>query len=402
MRFLNAYNFDANATHPVLAEVVGELSALGWSLGNPSSVHGAGQAARALIEKARQQVLRLVGGDRARHRLLFTSGASEALNALILKSGRRHLIASAVEHAAVLETARYAEEQGARLTVIAPRPEGGFDPSDFVSACGAEKSLVLVMAANNETGAILPVREIAAAIKKASPATLIICDAVQAAGKIPVSIDSLGVDALVLSGHKFGGLPGVGCIIAKKDLYLEPWLFGGPQEQGYRAGTENVYAIHAMGVAASLAERELESRAGRLKAFSEDLSKRLTALSERVGVQRFSPHHLPNTLSVRLHGVKADDAVVALDLQGIAVSSGSACASGRPAPSHVLLAYGLSESAARETLRVSLPLNCDELQYRNASAVLVACLERMLESGIGVVAAEARSDALGSSAEGVC
>jgi cysteine desulfurase len=346
---------DWNATTPLRREAR-EAMAAAWNLdGNPSSVHAEGRQARKLVEDARAAIAGAVGGQ-ARN-VVFASGGTEA-NALALTPGLRRasgapanrLLVSAIEHASVLAGGRFASDA---IGTIGVTRAGVLDLARLRAMLeSGPPALVSVMLANNETGALQPVAEAAALVHAAGG--MLHVDAIQAFGKRPFGIDSLKADLLTLSAHKVGGPKGVGAlIVAEGVLGLEPLLRGGGQELGRRAGTENVAGIAGFGAAASAASVALEAEARRL----EDQRRRLeSGLREFPGIIVFSDEvpRLPNTTLFTVPGLKAETAVIGFDLAGIAVSSGSACSSGKVQPSHVLAAMGAGPEVAKGAVRLSL------------------------------------------------
>lgn len=341
---------DYNATAPVrpsAAAAVAEALRLG---ANPSSVHRPGRTARRLLEQARGRVAALVGA--APDDVVFTSGGTEANNLAL--AGTRDplgtLIVSAIEHDSVLAPACAGM---ARVEIVRAETNGLVDLTALERALDRASGsiLVSVMLANNETGVIQPVGE-AVRLARARGAR-VHCDAVQAAGRIPVDIMRLGVDMLTLSGHKIGGPPGVGALVLRGGLELKPLLRGGGQERGRRAGTENLPGIAGFGAAALEAAADLDriTEIGRLR---DDLERRLTAAAPAAVVYGAPAPRLPNTICIGLPGVAAETQVMALDLAGVAVSAGAACSSGKVRPSHVLQGMGFDEAAARSAIRISL------------------------------------------------
>ncbi|HSR72701.1 MAG TPA: cysteine desulfurase family protein [Kiloniellales bacterium] len=333
---------DYNATAPLrpeAAEAVGHSLAV---IGNPSSVHRFGRLARRLLDEARAEVAALVGA--APEQIVFTSGGTEA-NALALSgTGRRRLLVSAGEHDSVLAAAPGAQ-------CIPLEPDGRVDLAALDAALAKDETpaLVSVMLANNETGVIQPLGEVVARAR--AHGALVHCDAVQAAGKIPLDFGELGVDLLTLSAHKLGGPQGVGALVVSSDREITPLIRGGGQEHRRRAGTENLPGIVGFGAAA----RAAASLAGmeRLAAWRDALERRITALAPEAVVFGRGAPRLPNTSCLALPGLAAETQVMALDLAGVAVSAGSACSSGKVAPSHVLRAMGASEAEASSAIRVS-------------------------------------------------
>jgi cysteine desulfurase len=346
---------DWNATTPLRAEARAAMAA-GWDLtGNPSSVHAEGRQARRLVEEARSVISGAVGA--LPRNVVFTSGGTEA-NALALSSGLwrasafpvQRLLVSAIEHASVLEGGRFPAGATVRIGVT----RSGLIDLDQLRAAleGGPAALVSVMLANNETGAVQPISEVASIVHAAGG--LLHVDAIQALGKIPFDINVLGADLLTLSAHKIGGPKGVGAVVlAEGVLGLEPVLRGGGQELGRRAGTENVSGIAGFGGAARAAMASLASEAIRLGTLRNRLER---DLKQTPGVIVFSDDapRLPNTTLFTVPGLKAETAVIGFDLAGTAVSSGSACSSGKVQPSHVLQAMGFGPDLAQGAVRLSL------------------------------------------------
>jgi cysteine desulfurase NifS len=346
--------------------------------GNPSSIHEAGRDAREGIDKARRQVARLINA-RPR-RIVFTGGGSEADNlaikGVVFASGERgaHVITSAVEHPAVLQTCRFLERIGCRVTYLPVDAEGFIDPERLRRAIDEETVLVSLMAANNEVGTLQPVRELCAVARRRG--VLFHTDAVQAAGKIPLDVRELDVDLLTLSAHKFHGPKGVGALYVRKGVRLEPLVHGGKQEGGLRAGTENVAAIVGLGKAAELAAGAV--REGERIARLRDLLER--GVRERIPGALLNGHRkqrLPNTLNLTLPGLRGESLVVALDRFGVSLSPGSACKAGSPEPTHVLLAMGRSEEEAHCSVRFSLSHTTTEREIEETTAALAHVLEEM-------------------------
>jgi cysteine desulfurase len=343
---------DYNATAPVkpaVAEAVARALELG---GNPSSVHRVGRLARRAVEEARAKVAALAGAEPAE--VIFTSGGTEANNLALKGSGRRRLLISAVEHDSVLAAA---SASGAEVTLVAVDSDGVVDLAALEEALAAGEgpapgpALVSVMLANNETGVVQPLAEVARRAHQVG--AIVHCDAVQAPGRLPFDRAALGVDLLTLSAHKLGGPQGVGALIAGAGAGLTARQHGGGQELGRRAGTENLPGIVGFGVAAELAADDLGARA-RLAGLRDDLEARLAALAPGLIVFGQGAERLANTSCFALPGLGSETQVMALDLAGVAVSAGAACSSGKVQPSHVLRAMGASEEAAASAIRVSL------------------------------------------------
>ncbi|HEB86247.1 MAG TPA: aminotransferase class V-fold PLP-dependent enzyme [Gammaproteobacteria bacterium] len=353
---------DNNATTAIAQSVKDAmLPYLDSLFGNPSSIHSTGRDAREAVDKARRQIARLIGARPKR--IIFTGGGSEADN-LALKgvafsraSSGRHIITSRIEHPAILQTTAFLERQGFRITYLEVDREGLIQSQQLEEALTDETILVSIMLANNEVGTIQPIRQLVQIAH--ARGVLFHTDAVQAAGKIPIDIEELEVDLLSLSGHKFHAAKGVGALYVRKGVELESLIHGGQQESGRRAGTENVPAIVGMGKAAELALQSLQK------------SPAMARLRDRLqeGIQTLVPHshlnghperRLPNTLNMTLPGLRGESLVVALDQHGISFSSGSACKSGSPKPTHVLMAMGCSQADAHCAVRFSLDAGTTE------------------------------------------
>lgn len=343
----NVY-LDCNATAPVRPEVTEAVAQLLAEGGNPSSVHQAGRRARGRLDDARAEVAGLVGVKPSN--VIFTSGGSEANATALTQSGVKHLIISAIEHDSVLETTKMG---GLQYDVIPVDGEGRVDLEALEQCLKSvvEPTLVSLMLANNETGVIQPVADAAALARRYG--ALVHCDAVQAAGKISIDFEALGVDYLSLSAHKIGGPMGVGALILRDSSPLTPLIRGGGQEQGRRAGTENLPGIVGFGVAAASAKSGLTDFA-RLSDFRDQLESRVKAEAPSAILFGSGAPRLPNTSCLSMPGVASDIQLIDFDLAGICVSSGAACSSGRVRASHVLEAMGVEAPASGEVIRVSL------------------------------------------------
>jgi cysteine desulfurase len=345
---------DNNATTPVdpaVRDVM--LPFLGEEFGNPSSPYSLARGAAAALARAREQVARLI--EASPDEIVFTGCGTESNNAAIRammlgNPGRRHLVVTQVEHSSVLNFVKHLEEMGFSVTRLAVDRNGQIDLGDLTRAVTKETCGVSIMAANNETGIMLPVKE-AAAIAHAAGA-LFHTDAVQAVGKIPLSSRALGMDYLSLSGHKFHAAKGVGALYVRAGAPFSPYIVGGDQESGRRGGTENVAGIAGLGRAAELAREQLTLAADRVQRLRDKLEAAVTSNVKGVSVVGRNVARLPNTACFLIEGVEAEALLALLDMDGICCSSGSACASGAPEPSHVLRAMGLQDGSA--PLRVSL------------------------------------------------
>ena len=370
---------DWNATTPLRPEALAAMTAALSFAGNPSSIHAEGRAARRIVETARQAVAKAVGADAAA--LIFTSGGTEA-NALVLTPTASHprLLVSAVEHASVMAGGRFAVDA---IETVCVHSSGVVDLDDLRQKISAgPPALVALMLANNETGVIQPVAEASEIIHAAGGCLHV--DAIQALGKIPVDLKALGADSLALSAHKIGGPTGVGALVfASAVPSMEPLIRGGGQEQGRRAGTENLAGIAGFGAAVQAA---LAGNSQAIEALRDLLESGLRE-TRRVTVFGDDALRLPNTILFTAPGLKAETAVIGFDLAGIAVSSGSACSSGKVQPSHVLAAMGVAPDQARGAIRLSLgwtstdeDVQCTIKAWRKlADTLLKRCDETELE-----------------------
>ena len=346
--------FDHNATTPLDPRVRDAmLPWLGGLHGNPSSAHAAGRRARAAVESAREQVAALLGGRP--EEVVFTSSGSEANNTVIFAAGKQcgyrgRLVTSVLEHPSVRAAAARMAAEGMTLTELSPRTDGRIAADDVEAALTGDTRLVCLMMANNELGTLQPVPEVAAACRERGVPVL--CDAVQAIGKLPVDTGELGVDYLSLGGHKFHAPSGVAALWVRAGAELEPLLVGASQESSRRAGTENVPSIVGLGEAAALAVAELEKRHAYLLALREQLEAGLATIPGAVVHCAASPR-LPHTSHVAFDGVSGHQLMLELDRSGYAVSTGSACHSGRPQPSPAVTALGVTADEALASLRIS-------------------------------------------------
>lgn len=337
---------DWNATAPLRAEAKASVIAAMAVTGNPSSVHADGRAARRLVEAAREQVAALVGA--ASRDVVFTSGGTEANMLALSPSLGETLLVSAIEHPSVRSGGRFAAAEAIPVTAA-----GIVDLTALQSLlAGRSRPLVSVMLANNETGVIQPVAAVAAIVHAAGG--LLHVDAVQGPGRIPCDFQALGADLMTLSSHKIGGPQGVGALIKRDGLLLDSQIKGGGQERGARAGTENVAGIAGFGAAAEAVRQGLAEEAARMAVLRDRFEAGITAGAPQAVIFGAETARLPNTTLFSAPGMKAETAVIAFDLEGVAVSSGSACSSGKVAPSHVLAAMGVPEALARGAIRVSL------------------------------------------------
>jgi cysteine desulfurase len=373
--------FDHNATTPPSPEVTeAVVRALTDDFGNASSVHHFGQRAKALLDDARSAVAALIGGEPAE--IVFTSGGTEADN-LALRgaaealeaTGRRHLVTTAIEHEAVLNTVKALVKRGWTSTLLPVDATGIVAPSALAAAITRETAIVSVMHANNEIGTVQPIADLAAIAHEHG--ALFHTDAVQSAAKIPVDVKALGIDLLAVSAHKFNGPKGAGALWVRRGTRLVSTMTGGKHERNRRGGTENVPGIAGMGVAARLGREKLTANAARLSALRDRLERGVIARVAGTVVNGAPTPRVPNTTNISFDGVEAESLLIALDLEGFAVSTGSACSSGTLEPSHVLRAMGLNSHRTQNSIRFSLGAGNDEAQVDALLAKLPATVEKL-------------------------
>jgi len=348
---------DHAATTPTQPEVVkAMLPYFTNAFGNPSSIHSYGQEAKGAIEEARDKVAALIGAPS--EEIVFTSGGTEADNfalkgvAFANEGKGNHIITTSIEHHAVIETCKFLERRGFRVTYLPVDAYGLVAPDDVRKAITDKTILISVMHASNEVGTIEPITEIGKIAGEAS--VYFHTDAVQTVGHIPVNVDDLGVDLLSLSAHKLYGPKGVGMLYIRKGTRLVPFMHGGDQERRRRAGTDNVPAIVGFGKAAELAQKDLSKEAERLTSLRDELIKGLLERIDHIHLNGHPTIRLPNNVNVSVDFVEGESMLLNLDLEGICASTGSACSSSSLEPSHVLLALGLSPEQAHGSLRFTL------------------------------------------------
>lgn len=370
---------DANATTPMLPEVFEAMRP--WLLehfGNASSIHQHGQQARAAVERARTSVARLLNCRESE--VVFTSGGTESDNLAVfgLVQAGDHVITSSIEHHAVLHAAERLAARGIEVTFLPVSSDCRIDPAEVKRALRPNTRIISIMMANNETGVIQPVEEIGKVAQEAD--VWFHTDAVQAIGKIPVDTLAIGCDLLSISGHKFHAPQGTGVLYVRRGTQLEPLLYGGAHERRRRAGTENVAGIVGLGKAAEIAAQSLTSGTPeRLTELRDRLEAGVLAKVEGTGVNGAGQPRVPNTSNLYFNNLEGEALVIALDLKGIAVSGGSACASGASEPSHVLTAMGLPPERARASLRFSLTkLNTDQ-DIADALEIIPTAVSRLRE-----------------------
>ncbi|MBI2185669.1 MAG: cysteine desulfurase NifS [Acidobacteria bacterium] len=372
---------DHNATtplHPAVADAM--VAVLREEFGNPSSVHHFGQRAKAAVDEARSAVAALIGAEPSD--VVFTSGGTESDNLAIRgaaealeRTGRRHLVASAIEHEAVLNTLKALARRGWSTTLLPVDGTGIVAPDALREALTDQTAVVSIMHANNEIGTVQPVAELARIAHERG--ALFHTDAVQSAGKIPVDVKALGVDLLSISAHKFYGPKGIGALWMRRGLRLLPVLTGGKQERNRRAGTENVPGIVGMGAAAALARGKMAEEAGRLTTLRDRLEEGILRAVPGTAVNGARTPRVPNTTNISFDRIEAESLLIALDLEGIAVSTGSACSSGTLEPSHVLKAMGFPPHRTQNSIRFSPGAANTEAEIDRVIAVLPAVVEKL-------------------------
>ncbi len=375
---------DHNATTPPAPEVVEAMvRALGNLFGNASSIHAYGQSAKAALDDARTEVARLIAAEPGD--IVFTASGTEAdnlaLRGVVDAAGpsRTRVIVTAVEHEAVINTARALGRRGTPVTILPVDAEGVVRVSVFEDALGSDVAVASVLLANNETGVVQPIEELA---RQARTRRVVFhTDAVQAVGKIPVDVAALGIDLLSLSAHKFGGPKGVGALWVRRGTPMSGMITGGRQERNRRAGTENVPAIVGLGVAARLARAKLAEESTRQMRLRDQLEAGILATVPRAAVNGAGARRVPNTTNIAFEKVEAESLLIALDLDGIAVSTGSACSSGTLEPSHVLRAMGLPPGRVQSSLRFSVGVTTTADDISRVLAVLPAIVQRLRAVG---------------------
>jgi cysteine desulfurase len=372
---------DHNATTPLHPDVLAAmLPFLGERFGNPSSAHAWGRESRQALEKARGDLAQALGAT-DKDSIVFTGSGTEADNLAITgvvgaRTGRlRHLIVSAVEHHAVLHTADHLERQGCAVTRLSVDREGVLDPDDVRRAIRPDTVLVSVMHANNETGVLFPIEEIARTCRERE--VLLHTDAIQSFGKVPVNVEALGVDLLSVSAHKIHGPKGIGALYVRRGMAMIPLIHGGRQERSRRGGTENVAGVVGLARAATLMGADLEEASRRIAELRDRLETVLMSAGGAVLRNGHLRRRLPHTSNLAFPGVEAESMVIALDLQGVAVSSGAACSSGAVEPSHVLLAMGVSPDHAQSSVRFSLGRWTTSGEVEYVGETVLSIVERM-------------------------
>ena len=377
---MNRVYLDHNATTPIEPEVLDAmLPYLREDFGNASSIHTPGQKARAAVETARQQVAALIGA-RAQE-IVFTSGGTESDNHAIFgvvaasQTPAAHVISSPTEHEAVLNSCEQLEKEGVSVTYLSTNGEGLVDLEELRRSITPKTALITIMHANNELGTVQPLGEIGRIAKERKVAFH--TDAVQSAGKIPIDVNALGVDLLSLSGHKLYAPKGIGALYIRSGTRLRQFLYGGHHQRGFRPGTESVAGIVGLGKAAEIARIRLAEDAARVAALRDRLEQGLLQRVPQSRVNGGRAPRTPNTTNILFHGIEAEALVIALDLQGLACSTGAACSSGAVEPSHVLTAIGLTPEEARSSIRLSLGRRTTQAEIDRALEIIPACVAQL-------------------------
>jgi cysteine desulfurase len=370
---------DNNATTPILPEVFEAMRPyFAEHFGNASSIHHHGQATRAAVEHARESVAAMLGCRAAE--IVFTSGGTEGDNLAILGMVREgdHVISSTIEHHAVLNSCKHLEMAGCEVTYVPADGRGLVDPNDVRRSLRSNTKLISIMMANNETGVLQPVEEIGRVAAEAE--VYFHTDGVQAAGKVPIDVQRITCDLLSISGHKMHAPQGVGALYVRKGTILRPMLYGGSHERSRRAGTENVPGIVALGKAAEIAKEALDrGDLTQMAAMRDRLQERILSQVETIGVNGEGAPRVPNTTNIHFDCIEGEALVIALDLKGLAVSTGAACSSGAIEPSHVLTAMGLPPEQARASLRFSLGKQNTEEDVEFALSLIPPSVARLRE-----------------------
>ncbi len=372
---------DHNAGGPLRVEAAAALSRLlADSGGNPSSVHRSGQRLRRMFEAARAQVAAIVGADA--RRIVFTSGGTESNNLAIFgaitASRRRKIISSEIEHSSILAPLAELERRGFEIVRVSPDPDGRIDPARVLDVIDSETALVTLGLANSEVGTIQDLAPLASTCT--SNGALLHIDAAQAVGRIAVDVAALGCDLMTLSGHKLGAPAGIGALFVRDPARIAPTVFGGPHESGMRAGTPNLPGAVAFGAAAEAAMNARAGESDRINSLAASLLMRLRDAIPGLRLNGPLVGRLPNTINLTFPGVLGESMLIALDLEGVEVSMGSACAAGAVEPSHVLRAMGRSVADARSSLRISLGWSNTAEEIDAAAEIIPAVWRRVADA----------------------
>jgi cysteine desulfurase len=373
---------DHNAGAPLRPEVRAAIARfIETDEANPAAVHRSGQRARRALEQARARVARLIGA--ATREVVFTSGGTESNNLAIrgvagARPARRRIVSSAIEHSSILAPLEYLASRGFEVVGLTPDRDGRIAPAAVAAALDASTALVTIGLANAEVGTIQDVAAMGEPIAHAG--AMFHVDAAQTAGRIPVRVGDLRCDLLTISGHKLGAPAGIGALYVRAGVTLAPVMLGGPQETGMRAGTPNLLGGVAFGVAAEAAETHLDEESARVAALAERLHERLRASIPGLRLNGPAAGRIANTLNLTFPGVLGESMLIALDLEGVEVSMGSACAAGAVEPSHVLLAMGVSRDEARSSLRLSLGWSTTADEIERAAEIIARVWRRVREA----------------------
>ncbi|MDO8434835.1 MAG: cysteine desulfurase family protein [Candidatus Binatus sp.] len=386
-----AIYLDHNAGAPLRPEAAAAIARFAAEAhGNPSSAHRSGQRARRMLEQARAQVASLIGAQPKQ--MVFTSGGTESNNfaifgAIATAGNRRKVISSAIEHSSILGSLNELERRGFETVRIAPDLDGRIDPAQIAAALDRNTALVTLGLANSEVGTIQDLAQLARHVRDAGAVFHI--DAAQAAGRIPIDVDALGCDLITISGHKLGAPAGIGAVYTRDAARVAPVMLGGPQENGLRAGTPNLLGAIAFGAVADAARDAMATESARIAVLAASLYSRLGEAISGLKLNGSMSSRIPNTLNLTFPGVLGESMLIALDLEGVEVSMGSACAAGAVEPSHVLLAMRRSVADARSSLRISLGWNTSADEIEQAAQIIprvwrrVAAAEPALEARAG-------------------
>ena len=388
--------FDHNAGAPLRPEARAAIAHFSETdEANPAAVHRGGQRARRSLEEARSRVARLIGA--AAREIVFTSGGTESNNLAIrgvadARTARRKIVSSSIEHSSILAPLEFLGGQGLEIIRVAPGRDGRIAPAAVAEALDAGTALVSLGLANAEVGTIQDVAAMAEPIARAG--ALFHIDAAQAAGRIPMRVDDLRCDLLTMSGHKLGAPAGIGALYVRAGVAIAPAMLGGPQEAGIRAGTPNLLGAVAFGAAADAAGAHLEEESARVASLAARLLEFLQSAIPDLRLNGSARYKIANTLNLTFPGVLGESMLIALDLEGVEVSMGSACAAGAVEPSHVLLAMGLGRDEARSSLRLSLGWNTTAAEVERAGEIIARVWRRVRASEPLAAPAAARPDAV--------
>lgn len=373
-------NLDVNASYGISSEIRERISSLlKLQLHNPSSIHRAGQLSKALILESREQILKGINAPKGTQ-VIFTSGATEANNSLFEAVFRAkdlsqyRVISSPLEHPCIIEKLAELKSRGLSIAQITPERNGHIKPEKLLELIDPKTKIISLMLANNETGAVSNIAELVALVKVKAPQVLFHSDAAQALGKMELNFEKLTLDFMTLSGHKVGALAGIGALVVKQGVFIDPLCFGGPQEKHLRAGTENVIGIASFGEAVQFSCSNIPARIEKMRRYKHQLWQLLSSAISDLSLNSDLDGGLPNTLNFQIPGVNAADLLVALDMRGILISSGAACASGKSDPSHVLIGLGLSPEQARSSVRISLKDSYDNGEFEYSAEQIIEAI----------------------------